>query len=190
MRIITTLITLMLLLVTLAGCGSRQLTQESFMREGVSLASIETIAMLPLENLGGGAGPAERVREITMTQVLASGLFDVLDKGRVDSTLRAEALAPDAPIETATLRRLGQRLGVQAFLLGSVEQSMESRGAAAYPEISLTLRLVDSESGLVLWQASGRGSGYSLRDRLFGLAPRNSFQVTLELVNRMLRTMR
>lgn len=180
---------LILLLLMAAGCGSRQISQESFMREGVSLAYVQRVAVLPLEDLAGGRGPAERVREIVITQVLASGLFDVADKGRVDSALREEAIGPGVPVEAATLRRLGQTLGVEAFLLGSVEQSTESRGGAAYPEITLTMRLVDSESGLILWQASGRGSGYSVRDRLFGMAPKNAFQVSLELVERMLRSM-
>ncbi|ADH85107.1 hypothetical protein [Desulfurivibrio alkaliphilus] len=185
----TKLAVLLILLLVTAGCGSRQISHESFMREGVSLAYVQRVAVLPLENLGGGAGQAERVREIVITQVLASGLFDVADKGRVDSVLREEAIAPGAAIEDATLRRLGQTLGTEAFILGSVEQGTESRGGAAYPEINLTLRLVDSESGLILWQASGRGSGYSVSDRLFGTTPKSAFQVTLELVNSLLRSM-
>jgi len=170
-----------------AGCGSGVATK-SFMREGASLAHIERVVVLPYENLGGGG--EKRIREITMTQLLASGMFDVVDKGRVDSVLRDEAIEPGTPFDEATLRRLGQRLNAQAFILGSVESSTESRGSSAYPEIVLTLRLIDSETGTLLWQASGRGSGYTLSDRLFGFAPKNSFQVTLELLTRLLKTLR
>ena len=56
------------LLLYLPGCGSGSAV-ESFMREGESLAHIQTIAVLPYENLGGGG--EKRIREITMTQVLA-----------------------------------------------------------------------------------------------------------------------
>lgn len=182
-------LTMASLLVALAGCGSGSMTK-AFMREGATLGHIQTVAVLPFEDLGGGPGPAQRTREITMTQVLTSGLFDVVDKGRVDSILRDEAIDPGTPLEAASLRRLGQRLGVQAFLLGSVEQGTESRGAAVYPEINLTLRLLDAETGTLIWQATGRGSGYSLMDRLFGLTPKNPFQVTLDLLSRMLRTIK
>jgi TolB-like protein len=178
---------LVVALIFLAGCGSRK-DNQSFMREDVNIAYMQTIAVLPFENLGGGS--AQRIREITITQVLASGLFDVADKGRVDSTLRAEAIEPTAAIDSATLKRLGQRLGVQAFMLGSVEQVSDARGGAVYPEISLTLRLVDAEAGVVIWQASGRGSGYSLLDRLFGVTSKNSFQVSLDLVSGLLGTIR
>lgn len=185
----TVVISLAALLLALYGCGSGSMSK-AFLREGATLSHIQTVAVLPFENLGGSAGAAQRTREITMTQVLTAGLFDVVDKGRVDSILRDEALEPGAPLDAATLRRLGQRLGVQAFILGSVEQGTESRGSASYPEINLTLRLLDAETGTLIWQATGRGSGYSLLDRLFGLAPKNHFQVTLDMLSRMLKTLK
>jgi TolB-like protein len=181
---------LILIMLSLTGCGSREPSQ-SFMREDVDIAYVRTIAVLPFENLGGGAGAAQRTREIIITQVLSSRLFDVADRGRVDSTLRAEAIEPTAPLDNATLKRLGQRLGVQAFMLGSVEQTSDARtGGAVYPEISLTLRLVDAEAGLVIWQASDRATGYSLMNRMFGISSKGSFKVTLELVDRMLGTIK
>jgi len=178
---------LLVLVLSLAGCGGGNMTR-SFMREGTSLAYIQTIAVLPFESLGGSG--ARRIREFTMTQVLATGLFDVVDKARVDSTLRDEAIDPGTPLDAITLRRMGQRLGIQAFILGSVTEGSESRGNAVFSEITLTLRLIDSETGLLLWQASGRGSGYSLADRLFGLAPKDSFQVSMDLLKTLLATIR
>lgn len=172
------------LLVLLAGCASRGSVQ-SFSRADASIAHIQAVAVLPFE----GSETAPRVREFAMTQVLAQGLFDVIDKGRVDSFLAQEAIAPGTPLDAPTLRRLGQIINVQAFMLGSVEQGSDARGSAVYPEISMTLRLIDAETGVLLWQASGRGSGYSLADRLFGLAPKDHFQVTMDLLARLLATM-
>ena len=142
--------------------------------------------MLPFE--GGGRAP--RIRELTMTQLLATDLFDVVDKGRVDNILAQEAIAPTAPLDTFTIRRLGETLDVQAVLLGSVEQLGQSRGNAVFNEITMTMRLIETETGQLLWQASGRGSGYSLADRLFGFAPKDSFEVTMELLNKLFATMR
>lgn len=172
-------------ILVLAGCGGRG-SVRSFMRENASLAHIERVAVLPFE----GADNAPRVREFTMTQILAYGLFDVVDKGRVDSFLAQEAITPGMPLDAPTLRRLGQIVNVQAFILGSVEQTTESRGSASFSEITMTLRLIDVETGTLLWQASGMGSGYSLADRLFGMAPKDNFQVTMELLRRLLATMR
>jgi len=173
------------MLLTLWGCGSGSVTK-SFMREDASLAHIQTVAVLPFE----GGGNAPRIREFAMTQVLSTGTFDVVDKGRVDNLLQQEAIAGGAPLDASTIRRLGQRLNVQAFILGSVQQVVQSRGSASFPEITMTLRLIDSETGTLLWQASGRGSGYSLSDRLFGMAPKDSFEVTMDLLRDLLATMR
>ena len=176
---------LVAMFLPLYGCGSGSITR-SFLRENTSLAHIKTVAVLPFE----GGGDAPRIREFTMTQLLASGLFDVVDKGRVDNLLNQEAIASDAPLDAATIRRLGQRLNVQAFILGSVQQATASRGSASFAEITMTLRLIDSETGTLLWQASGRGSGYSLSDRLFGMAPKDSFEVTMSLLRDLFGTIR
>jgi TolB-like protein len=176
-------IILLVMLLSLTGCGSGSVTK-SFLRENASLAHIQMVAVLPFE----GGGDAPRIREFTMTQLLASGLFDVVDKGRVDNLLQQEALPEGGPLDSATMRRLGQRLNVQAFILGSVQQTTGSRGSAAFSEITMTMRLIDSETGTLLWQASGRGSGYSLSDRLFGVAPKDSFQVTMRLLRDLFDT--
>lgn len=180
-----TVIILAGMLLFLSGCGSSSMIK-SFNREEASLGHIQTVAVLPFE----GGGNAPRIREFTMTQVLASGIFDVVDKGRVDNVLQQEGISGATPLDSSTIRRIGQRLKVQAFILGSVEQGMETRGNAAFPEITMTLRLIDVETGLVLWQASGRGTGFSMADRLFGLAPKDSFQVTMSLLKDLFRTMR
>ena len=73
---------------------------------------------------------------------------------------------------------------------GSVEQIEATRGNSSFSEMIITLRMIDTETGLLLWQASGRGSGYSLADRLFGFAPKDSFTVTLDLLNELFATMR
>ena len=59
---------------------------------------------------------------------------------------------------------------------------------AGFSEIIMTLRLIDSETGTLLWQASGRGSGYSLSDRLFGVAPKDDFSVAMDLLSELIET--
>ena len=172
------------ILLYLQGCGGTTPVR-FFLRENTDMALIQTVAVLPFE--GGGSAP--RIRELTMTQLLALDIFDLVDKGRVDVILAQEALAPGAPIDSFTIRRLGETLNVNAVLLGSVEQFTESRGNAVFPEIIMTLRLIDCESGELLWQASGRGSGYSIADRLFGMAPKDAFDITMGLLNDMFATL-
>lgn len=188
-RILNAFLLMIFLLPLLSGCAGNK-TPESFVRPEFDIGYVKKVAVLPFENETGNAIIAARCRQITITQILASGLFDVVDKMQVDSVLREQALTPGAPIDASTLRRLAQLLGVQGFIVGSLDEAVEAqKGTAVYLDLSLTMRLIDSESGLVVWQASGRGSGYSLWDRLFGLASTDSYQVTLNLVRRLLGTM-
>lgn len=173
----------------LAGCGGKS-SSESFLRQDVELGYVNRIAVVPFENHTKDEFAAERARNVTITQVLAMGLFDVVDKGLVDSALREEAIEPGVPLDKPTLKRLGQRLNVQALMLGAVDQAEEGRkGSFAFPEVSLTLRLVEAQAAMILWQASGHNSGYTLWGRLFGLAPRDAFRISLELVRDLLSTL-
>jgi len=177
-------------LVIFSGCGGKS-SREYFLREGVDLQLVRSVAVLPMENHSNDPQAHRRVRDILTTRVMNMGLFDeVTDKGIVDSRLAEEAINEGEPLDPVSLNRLGQRLNVQAFLLGSVDIASEQRkGQIAYFELALTLRLVEANSGLVLWQASGYRNGDTLVGRLLGLEPKDAYQVSLDLVDRLLSTM-
>lgn len=179
---------LVFMLLFVNGCISQSAGgAQPFLRENVDFAFIKKIAVLPFANNSKDEYIPEMVRDIAITQVLSSGLFDVADKGMVDSILREEAIRSTEPIDRQTLRRLGQRLSVQAIFLGVVDQVDESRkGSTVAPELTLTLRMLDVQSGLVVWQASGHGSGDSILRRLFGVGAKGIFEVTLDLIDDLL----
>ena len=183
------LLACVLLIIILSGCGVKTSSQ-SFLREDTELGFVQRVAVLPFENHSKDEFAAARARDFTITQGLAMGLFDIVDKGLVDSVLHEEVIEPGAPLDESITKRLGQRLKVQAILLGAVNYAGEGqKGNFAFPELSLTMRLVDVDTAVVLWQASGHGSGYCLWKRLFGLAPRDIFQVGLGTIEDMLETL-
>lgn len=188
MRRILLVVYLSVLILPLAGCGSRAIT-ESFVREEVDFAFVEKIAVLPFENNSGNRYAAERTRNITITQVLASGLYDTIEKGLVDNVLYEEAIDQGAALDPLALKRIGQRLRVQAFIVGTIDLSGDGKvGSSSYPEMALTLRLIEANSGMILWQASGNYSGQSLANRLLGIKPEDDYRITVKLVRRLLNT--
>jgi len=175
-------------LLMLTGCGNRTVTK-SFVREEVDFGFIQRIAVLPFENNSADTFAAERARDVTITQVLELGLFDTVEKVLVDNVLYEEGVERGAPIDPLTLKRIGQRLDTQAVILGTIDLAGTGRiGSSDYPEMALTLRLLEVNSGLILWQASGNLSGESFGRRLFGLKADDSYQVTLKLVRTLLKT--
>ena len=173
----------------LAGCGGST-TKEHFIREDVSFDFIQRIAVLPFQNNTKEKYVNERARDIAITQILSLGISDVVDKGIVDSVMREEAMDPNTALDLINLNRLGQRLNVQAFLIGVIDDVGDvHRGSQKFPQIAMTLRLVDTKASVVLWQASGRRSSESSMGRMFGTNPGDSFHVTMKLLHDLLSTM-
>jgi len=174
----------------LSGCGFPFMGKsKAFVRENVDFGFVQKIAVLPVENNSKDEFAPELVRDITITRILAMKLFDVTDKGLVDSFLREEAIDPGKPLDVSTIKRLGQKLNVQSLLLTTLDIAADSRkGTMSYPEMSVTLRLLEVETGLVIWQAGGHQSGDSIWRRLFGLAGRDKYQVTVSLLEDILHT--
>lgn len=170
-------------ILNICGCGPKTSSQH-FIREDVELSYIQRIAILPFSG-----NEADRLRNLTITQVLAMNLFDVVDKGLTDSILKEEAIADDTAIDELTLKRLGQRLNVQAFLYCSIDQAgAGTTGKSNYPEYAITLRLIDATTGVIIWQATGHLSGYSLAGRLFGIESKNNFEIVMKLIRDLLKT--
>jgi len=183
------LVAISLLFLMTSGCGGK-FDSKDYLRENVDMAAISRIAVLPFQNFTSDQFVAERTRDIATTQLLALGIADVVDRGLVDSVMTEEVIDPKLAIDQINMKRLGQRLNAQAFLLGTIDLAGEKRsGAIAYPVLGVTLRLVDAQAGMVIWQSSGRWTSETVSGRIFGLSPTDDFHVSLALLNRMLRSL-
>lgn len=170
----------------LVGCGGK-FTSEEFVRENIDLSSISKIAVLPFKNNTVEKFEGERIRNIVLTQILSLGIADAVDQGIIDSIMAEEVIDARSPIDVISLKRLSQRLGAQAFIMGSVDASEgHSRSGQGYPKLALTLRLVEGQSGTIIWQSSGIWNTETIAGRLFGGAPTDKFKVALKLVRKML----
>jgi len=180
---------LILFVIAMTGCAGK-FDSEVYMRDNVDMGAITRIAVMPFQNYTSDMYVAERTRDIATTQLLSLGIADVVDRGLVDSVMAEEVIDPRLPIDQINMKRLGQRLNVQAFLLGSIDMAGEKRtGSVAYPVLGVTLRLVDAQAGLVIWQGSGRWTSETVTGRILGIKPTDDFHVSLELLNRMLRSL-
>ncbi len=179
---------ILLLCFFINGCAGNAPVQH-FLREDITLDFVKRVAVLPLQNNTKEQYAAELARDVITTQVLSMGLFDVVDNGIVNSVMLEEGLKPETPLSLITLKRIGKRLNVQAIFFGSVDVFGDQRqGSIIFPEMALTLNLVETTSAVVLWQASGHKDGNSLLSRLFGLKPSNSFQIAQNLTHDLLST--
>ncbi len=188
-RILNTLF-LGIVMLTLISCAKKG-TMRHFVRQEIDPSYIKRVAVLKFENHSKEKYAGERLRDITTTEILAMGLFDVVDKAVVSIILQEETGGKAEALDRITLKRIAKKLKVQGLMIGSVDTYEEKRDRNySYPVVALTLRLIDGASGQIIWQASGTETGYSTSERLFGITPKDLSQVSFQLVERLLKTLR
>ena len=177
------------LALLLVGCCYVSPTKKvSYFNWGVNLKKIKKIAILPFKNYTNDKEISHTVREIVLAEILSQGIFDVVDPAFTDQVVFEEGVGKNLRFDKATLKRIGERLGVQAVLIGSVTYlKMEREGSYTYPVIGISLRLVDVKTGKIIWECKGMKSGYSFWGKLFGLEPKSTLELTFELVQDMLK---
>ncbi|HVO09258.1 MAG TPA: CsgG/HfaB family protein [Vicinamibacteria bacterium] len=182
-------ILLVALAPALAGCASHTTTQ--YLHPNVDLGAMKTVAVLPFENVTQEQTAGEKVQRIFITELLATGVFQVVEPGAVNKALRAErsdlAVSGLAP---ADLKRLGEALKVDGFFMGTVIDFNESHsGSTPAPEVTVQLRLVEAQSGVTVWNTSKTRSGASLSARMFGVGGDSLTQAAREVVREELHTL-
>lgn len=179
-----------LVYAVIVGCAKKS-TLTHFTRKEIAPGYVKRVAVLKFENQTKEKHAEERLRDITATELLAMGLFDVVDKAVVSIILQEETGGKAEALDRITLKRIAKKLRVQGLLIGSVDTYEEKRDRNySYPVVALTLRLIDGASGQIIWQASGTETGYSTLERLFGITPKDLSQVSYQLVRRLLRTLK
>jgi len=132
------------------GCTARPL---SYIHPVADLTYIRTVAIVPLKNLTQEKGAESKVMDVVAAEILKRGVFDVVEFGEVLKVLREEGFREeDAIFSKSMAERAGKRLHVQAFIVGAVGEYGVSRTRRdPYPEVSITLKLIDAKSYKILW---------------------------------------
>ncbi|MHC4474129.1 MAG: GNA1162 family protein [Planctomycetota bacterium] len=170
-----------------SGCGGPM----SYVHPTADLTYIRTVAVVPLKNLTQERGAAGKVMNVVAAEILRRGVFDVVEFGEVAKVLREEGFREEeGVISKSVAERAGKQLNVQAFVVGSVQEYGVSRtGGSSYPEVSLSLKLVDAKSYKILWEATHSIKGATVIDRLFGIGKKSPSDLCRELVSEMFDTL-
>ncbi|NPA40605.1 MAG: hypothetical protein GXO57_09225 [Thermodesulfobacteria bacterium] len=188
MKKVKTIFLMLTIFVLSSCCGITQTKKISYFNWGTNLKQIRKIAILPFQNYTNDKEIAATVREVVLAEVLSQGIFDVVDPALTDQVVFEEGIGKNLKFDAATLKRIGKKLGVQAVLVGSVTYlKMERDGSYVYPVVGLSLRLIDVNTGKIIWECKAMKSGYSFWGKLFGLEPKSTLEIVFELVQDMLK---
>jgi len=171
--------------LTLAGCAAKRGAKStSYHDEMMDFSLVETVAVMPFENLSRAQTAAGRVRDTFMTSLQSVGAVYVLPPGEVARGLdRTGTQRPSEPSPEDVVA-FCKTVGADAVFTGTVLEYGEARsGSASANFISLSLKMFEAETGRVVWSASTTRGGVGARQRLFGGGGRAMNEVTLDAVN-------
>jgi hypothetical protein len=156
-----------LILVLSGGCATSQ--QSVYVDPNMDFGAIQTVAVMPFANLSRDPIVADRVRDVFMNKLLATGAIYVLPPGEVSRGIsRAEISAPTTPSPEEAIK-LGGVIKAQAIITGVVKEYGEVRsGTTSANIISLSVQMIETQTGKVVWNASSTKGGITIWDRLFG----------------------
>ncbi len=170
-----------------AGCAS---STTRYIHPNVDMGSIKRVAVLPFENLTQERTAGEKVQKIFLTELLASEAFEVVEPGQVTQALRASRIEQVEALGPADLKKLGETLKAQGIFIGSVVDYAETRsGSTPAPDVTIQLRLVESQTGVTVWSASRTRSGASASARLFGIGGQSLTEAARQLLREELGTL-
>jgi hypothetical protein len=178
------------ILLLLGGCAGTRRNQVTFHDPNMDFSLIQTAAVLPFDNLTPSTTAGERVRDVFMTMLQATGGVYVLPPGEIGRGLSRSGIDdPSAPTSEQVVA-FAKIVGADAVISGVVREYGEARsGAARANLVSVSIRLMETETGRVVFSAESTKGGIKTSDRLFGGGGEPMNPVTVEAVNELLDRM-
>jgi len=155
------------LLVALSACASAG--GQNYHDKNMDFGSIRTVAVMPFVNLSHDNLAGDRVRDVFTTMLLASGSVYVVPYGEVARvSARAGIVNPSSP-SVEEMIKLGTQLKIDGVITGVVKEYGELRsGSASGNTVSVSLQLLETATGKIVWTGSSTKGGISFKDRLLG----------------------
>ncbi len=158
---------LALLLLAVAGCGSAR--TKPYQDRNMDFGAIRTVAVLPFSNLSRDNLAAERVRDVFASMLLSTGAVYVVPYGEVIRTIGKAGIPIAATPATEDVTKLGTSLKADAVVVGVVKEYGEVRsGSASGNVVSMSVQLLETSTGRVVWSGATTKGGVTMKDRLLG----------------------
>ena len=131
-------------------------------------SSISKVAVLPFKAPTDLIGSS--VSDIFVTEMLRARRYTLVERGQIDRVLGETEFALSGLSESAAIEA-GRMLGADGVILGTVDEygTVAHRGRA-YPVVGASIRLIDCDTGRVMWSVGHARRAESPLDTLSGHA--------------------
>ncbi|HEU4382182.1 MAG TPA: GNA1162 family protein [Anaeromyxobacteraceae bacterium] len=173
------------LLASLAACAGS--SGARYQDANMDFAAVRNVAVMPFQNLSRETAAGERVRDVFSTMLMATGAMYVTPTGEVQRAIAKGQIQTPTALGTEDVVKLGQMLKVDALITGVVREYGEVRaGQASGSVVALSVQMVETATGRVVWSAASTKGGVGLGDRLLGASGTPMNQVTEAAVDDLL----
>jgi hypothetical protein len=170
-------------------CASRG-TPSSYIRPDYDFSYIKKVAVLPLDNITNEKFAGDVVRQVVISELLATGLVDVAVPGEAVAATDKLGIKSISSLNADQIKAIGNALKVQAVIFGSVEKYGEVRiGNVSAPEVTITLIMADTNSGSIIWSVTKTGGGASFMARHFGARSETLSETVLRVIREAIQTL-
>jgi len=153
----------------LSSCAS---TGRTYLDSIMDFGAIKSVAVLPFANLSTDKQAAERY---------------VLPAGEIARGVSKVGVSEPTAPSSEEIKKLAGIIKVNAVITGTVREYGAVRSAATSANvISLSLTMIEADTGKVVWTASSTKGGITLWDRLFGGGGRPMNDITEEAIDELL----
>lgn len=178
-----------LILFFVMGCA-RSVPLEYYMNEDIDFSYFKKVAVMPLDNLSNDKSAGEIVRQIVMSEMLVSGLVDVVIPGEVMSAVNELGIQNLTSLNARQINALGKILNVESIIMGTVEKYGETRsGNISSPEVTITLMMADAGTGNIIWSVTLTRGGAGFMARHFGAKSETMSETVLHVVREAIGTL-
>ncbi|SNB47142.1 GNA1162 family protein [Geobacter sp. DSM 9736] len=175
---------LILVLAVTAGCAA---SPDTYRDPNMDFGSVQTVAVMPFVNLSKDQLANERVRDVFTTLLLGTGALYVVPQGEVARGITASSIAYAATPTPEEVVKFAKMTKVDAVITGVIREYGEVRsGTASSDVISVSMQMIEAQTGRVVWTASCTKGGIGFSDRLLGGGGRPLNDLTEKCLNEII----
>jgi TolB-like protein len=127
------------------------------------------VCVLPFDNISKEQDVNLKVMEIFLTDLFSARIFeDIIDPIQANAALGGMRIRKPDALDKETIKALGDRLGVQYLILGSVTDYDYGKAKDSAALVGLSVRMIDVDTGNILWTGNSFKNGDKSVGRIFG----------------------
>ena len=125
-----------------------------YLSEEEEIPRIKKVAILPFKNITTRRNAGRIITSLFANELFNSGLFQVVETGNIREFFIQQRIRKKGEISLDTIRILGIQFGIDAVILGVVEEYYQEEGNMGEigPRVSLSSQILDAKTGKILWK--------------------------------------